>query len=95
MDYIVSYVENNCNEENIDEKEEIMNLFIPNIVYTNPFLRIQKVHLSDDERFKIFNNFYNIKWKLKDKHNLNDYFTTNDIESLNNKLKILSERRIK
>ncbi len=42
---------------------------------------------------KIFNYFCKIKWKVQDKHNLNDYYTTNDIESLNNKLKSLSERK--
>lgn len=42
---------------------------------------------------KIFNNFCKIKWKIKQSTNINDYYTTNDIESLNCKLKSLSEKR--
>lgn len=42
---------------------------------------------------KIFNNFCRILWSIKDRLNLNDYYTTNDIEGTNCKLKSLSEKR--
>lgn len=43
--------------EEIEEKEEISNLFIPRIIYPNSFLRVQKVELSNEEKLKLFNNF--------------------------------------
>lgn len=42
---------------------------------------------------KIMNNFCRIKWTSDEKNKINDYYTTNDIEGLNNKLKSLSEHK--